>query len=91
MVEKTAVIQNQAGIHVRPSGVIIEEIGDYSGKISAEAHGFSVNLNSVMGLLSLGLVQKDEVKIRVEGPDEEKVAAQVKELFERHYDFPPRQ
>ena len=90
MVEKTAVVQNQAGIHVRPSGVIIEEIGDYSGRISAEAHGFSVDLNSVMGLLSLGLVQKDEVKIRVEGPDEEKTAAKVKELFERHYDFPPR-
>jgi phosphocarrier protein len=90
MVEKTAVVQNQAGIHVRPSGVIIEKIGDFSGWINAEAHGFSVDLNSVMGLLSLGLVQEDEVKIRVEGPDEEKVAAQVKELFERHYDFPQR-
>ncbi len=90
MVEESAVVQNQAGIHVRPSGVIIEEIGSYSGSINAEAHGFSIELNSVMGLLSLGLVQGDEVKITVEGPEEEKVAAQVKELFERHYDFPPR-
>ncbi len=90
MVEETAVVQNQAGIHVRPSGVIIEEIGEYEGNVTAESNGFSVELNSVMGLLSLGLVQGDEVKIKVEGPDEEKVAAQVKELFERHYDFPPR-
>jgi phosphocarrier protein HPr len=90
MVEKTAVVQNQAGIHVRPSGVIIEELRDYSGTITSEAQGFSVELNSVMGLLSLGLVQGDEIKIKVEGPEEEKMAAQVKALFERHYDFPPR-
>lgn len=90
MVEKTAVVQNQAGIHVRPSGIIIEKIGDYEGTVAAESNGFSVELNSVMGLLSLGLVQGDEVTIKVAGPDEAKVAAQVKELFERHYDFPPR-
>ena len=90
MVEETAVVQNQAGIHVRPSGVIIEEIGEYQGTVTAVSNGFSVELNSVMGLLSLGLVQGDEVTIKVEGPDEEKVAAQVKELFERQYDFPPR-
>jgi len=90
MVEETAVVQNQAGIHVRPSGIIIEEIGEYEGTVTAESNGFSVELNSVMGLLSLGLVQGDEVTIKVEGPDEEEVAAQVKELFERHYDFPPR-
>ena len=90
MVEETAVVQNQAGIHVRPSGVIIEEIGDYEGNVIAESNDFSVELNSVMGLLSLGLVQGDVVKIIVKGPDEERVAAQVKELFERNYDFPPR-
>lgn len=90
MVEETAVVQNQAGIHVRPSGMIIEELGDYSGTITAEAQGFSVELNSIMGLLSLGLVQGDKVKLTVEGPDEDRVAAQVKELFERRYDFPPQ-
>lgn len=90
MVEKTAVVQNSAGIHVRPSGVIIEAVNKSPAKISAESNGFNVELNSVMALLSLGLVQGDEVRIRVEGPGEEETAEKMVELFERHFDFPAR-
>jgi len=90
MVEKKAVVRNSAGIHVRPSGVIIETINKSSAKISAEANGFRVELNSVMALLSLGLVQGDEVRIRVKGPGEEVLAKELVELFERHFDYPPR-
>ena len=91
MVEKTAVVKNSAGIHVRPSGVIIEAVKQFSASISAEANGFSVELNSVMSLLSLGLVQGDEVRLRVDGKGEEETADRLVELFERDYDFPPRQ
>jgi phosphotransferase system HPr-like phosphotransfer protein len=49
-----------------------------------------MELNNVMGLLSLGLVQGSEVTLRVEGPDEEQEAETMAELFSRHFDFPPR-
>ncbi len=90
MVEKAAVVKNSAGIHVRPSGVIIEVVKQYSASISAEANGLSVELNSVMSLLSLGLVQGDEVRLRVDGKGEEEIADRLVELFEKDYDFPPR-
>jgi phosphotransferase system HPr (HPr) family protein len=90
MVEKKTEVRNEAGIHVRPSGVILEEAKDYPGSIEVEANGTSMKLNNVMGLLSLGLVQGSEVTIRVEGPDEEKEAEKLAELFSRHFDFPPR-
>jgi phosphocarrier protein len=90
MVEKTAVVRNSAGIHVRPSGVIIEAIKNNPATISVESKGFQVDLDSVMALLSLGLSQGDEVRIRVEGPGEKETAEQLAELFERSFDFPPR-
>jgi len=90
MVEKTAVIKNMAGIHVRPSGVIIGTVKDYPGSIAVEANGFRLQLNSVMGLLSLGLVQNDKVTLKVEGPGEETYIDTLVELFERKYDFPKR-
>ena len=34
MVEKTATIQNAAGIHVRPSGVIMDFVSDYEGSVT---------------------------------------------------------
>lgn len=90
MVKTNAVIKNNAGIHVRPSGVILSEIGDYSGEIIISHNDTSVELNSVMSLLILGLMKDDEIEISVAGTDEENICAKTKELFERIYDFPPR-
>lgn len=91
MIKNKAVIKNNAGIHVRPSGVIIGEIGNYNGKIVLTMNNISVELNSVMSLLTLGMMKDDKVEITVTGKDEEKICTQVKELMERIYDFPPRQ
>jgi phosphocarrier protein HPr len=91
MIKINAIINNNAGIHVRPSGLIISELGDYSGKIILSSNGNSAELNSVMSLLTLGLMKDDEVEIEVTGIDEEKICSKVKELMERIYDFPPRQ
>ena len=91
MTKDKAVIKNNAGIHVRPSGVIIGEIGTYAGKIDLTINNTTVELNSVMSLLTLGLMKDDEVEIFVSGSNEEKVCLQVKELLERIYDFPPRE
>ena len=90
MTKDKAVIKNNAGIHVRPSGVILGEIGTYSGKISLTINNTTVELNSVMSLLTLGMMKGDEVEIEVTGNDEKKICTQVKELMERIYDFPPR-
>ncbi|MCK5198785.1 MAG: HPr family phosphocarrier protein, partial [Spirochaetales bacterium] len=83
-----AIVNNNAGIHVRPSGVIMSEIGAYAGKIVLSIKNNTVEVNSVMSLLTLGLMKGDEVEISVTGSDEEKVCTQVKELMERIYDFP---
>ncbi|MFP4490708.1 MAG: HPr family phosphocarrier protein [Spirochaetaceae bacterium] len=90
MVKKTAVIQNNAGIHVRPSGVIMDFVSDYDGKVTVGTENAKVELNNIMSLLSLGLVKNDTVTIQVEGPDEENTAQALVELFERHFDFPKK-
>ncbi len=91
MTQRSAVIQNKAGIHVRPSGVIMGEISGYGGTISLEADGVSVELTSIMALLSLGLVQGSKVLVRVEGENEEAEAEQIAALLERNFDFPGRE
>jgi len=90
MTKIKAIIKNNAGIHVRPSGVIMSEIMNYSGKIVISTKDTSVEVNSVIALLTLGLMKDDEVEISVSGPDEKEICIKTKELFERIYDFPPR-
>lgn len=85
-----AEIQNFAGIHVRPSGVIIKEAEKYSGKITVKAKDMSIDLNNIMGLIALGLAKGDTVEIEVTGPDEDVYVETLKNLFEQNFDFPPR-
>lgn len=84
-----AIIQNEAGIHCRPTAVIIKTIGQYEGRIEIiNAEGRS-DPRSMLGLMSLCLVKGTAVTIEVEGPDEERWANKLKDLFEFHFDFPP--
>lgn len=87
MVEVQAVIQNEHGIHCRPSAVILNAIGDYAGSIEIRCAGGCCNPRSMLGLLSLGLSCGTAITIHVTGPDEEATARQLKELFETHFDF----
>lgn len=90
MTEVRATIKNRQGIHVRPSGVIINEIENIKSDIILEAKGISMPLMSIMDLLALGLQHDEEVLITVSGEDEKNASEKLKELFEREYDFPPR-
>ena len=90
MVQEEVQVQNFAGIHVRPSGVIIQAVDGYPGKISVEAKGMQTDLSNIMGLIAMGLCQGDTVTISVDGPDEEEMLASLSELFGKNFDFPPR-
>jgi len=89
MITKKAVILNDMGIHVRPSGIIIKETSTYNGKISLKKGDIELDLIGIMDLLALGLVKEDEVIITVSGPDEEVYLSKLVDLFQFRFDFPP--
>ena len=63
----------------------------YPGKILVTAPSGSCTLTSALELIMLGLEQGTEVTIQVSGPDEEAFGKKLVQLFETHFDFPPRQ
>ncbi|WP_319558790.1 HPr family phosphocarrier protein [Marispirochaeta sp.] len=90
MVQAEVTVQNYAGIHVRPSGLIIQAAAGYPGSISVEGTGMVTDLTNVMGLIAMGLCQGDRVRISVDGPNEEEMLSIFTDLFGKNYDFPPR-
>lgn len=91
MIKTSATIRNSAGIHVRPSSVIIEAIKDYPGKIMLKKNKTVIPLATAIDLLSLGLLKGDAVDIEVKGPQEKSMCTTLKGLFETEFDFPPRE
>jgi len=90
MVEAQAVIRNEAGIHCRPSAVIIKEASSYDGHIQVSAPSGKCDLTSTLELIMLGLEKGTKITIQVEGPDEKEFCRRLVELFETRFDFPPQ-
>lgn len=91
MVEVTAIVKNGMGIHCRPSAVIVKETMEYPGEIVVIAESGSCDPRSILNLIALGLGEGTAVTLRVSGEDEEAFARKLVALFERHFDFPPRE
>ncbi len=70
--EKTFLIIAEYGIHARPATRLVNEAMRYEAEILMESMGKTVNLKSIMGVMSLGIYRGENVKIRVNGVDEEK-------------------
>lgn len=90
MITKTATVRNNMGIHVRPTGVIIDAMHESPADIRVTAKGIESSLREHISLLAMGLCRGDTVEITVSGENEEEIADQIVELFEREFDFPPR-
>tara|TARA_A200000113_G_scaffold15728_1_gene14018 strand:+ start:93 stop:365 length:273 start_codon:yes stop_codon:yes gene_type:complete len=88
MTRVEAVIKNEAGIHCRPSAILIRERAGYEGEVRVHSESGSTDLTSALECIMLGLEKGAQVTIEVSGPNEEVFAKNLANLFEREFDFP---
>lgn len=69
--EKSFFITSEYGIHARPATRLVNLAMSFQSDIRLDAMGKSVNLKSIMGLMSLGIYKGEEVRVNAEGPDAE--------------------
>lgn len=71
MVEKTFTITHEAGLHARPATALVNAVNSFTSDVNLEANGRTVNLKSIMGVMSLGISKGVQVKVSAKGSDEE--------------------
>ncbi|MFA9558650.1 phosphocarrier protein HPr [Evansella sp. AB-rgal1] len=81
MAEKNYKITADTGIHARPATQLVNKAGQFESEITLEYKGKSVNLKSIMGVMSLGVAQGAEVTIKAEGPDADQAMAGIDEVM----------
>ncbi|UOQ43665.1 phosphocarrier protein HPr [Halobacillus salinarum] len=83
MAEQTMKITSADGVHARPATALVQVAGRFQSEINLEYNGKSVNMKSIMGVMSLGIPNGAEIKFTAEGSDEqeaiEAVVAKTKE------------
>ena len=81
MVEKQFKIIEASGIHARPATLLVQTASKFDSEINMEYKGKSVNLKSIMGVMSLGIGQGAEISISAEGSDEEEALRSLEEIL----------
>jgi len=59
----------ETGIHARPATMLVQAASKFASDINIEFNGKSVNLKSIMGVMSLGVGQGADVTITADGDD----------------------
>ena len=61
----------EGGTDVRPVALLVQEASKYDSRVYIRMGNKKVNAKSIMGMMSLGLTNGEELEVIAEGEDEE--------------------
>ena len=81
MYTKEATVNNQVGLHARPATFFIQKANEFKSSIWVEKEERRVNAKSLLGVLTLGIVQGTVIQLIADGPDAEEAVEALAELL----------
>lgn len=70
MASKSFKVVADTGIHARPATLLVQAASKFASEVTLTFNGRTVNLKSIMGVMSLGIPQHAEITIAAVGADE---------------------
>ena len=85
MVSSKVTVQNSVGLHARPATFFIQKAHEFKSSIWVEKDERRVNAKSLLGVLSLNLVQGAEISIIADGNDDAEAVKTLVDLIESNF------
>lgn len=82
MLTKTFVIQCAIGLHARPVSILVELAGKFKSSITMKHNNKVVPLNSIIGVMALGVESGESVEVTISGEDQKEAMRRMEEFFE---------
>lgn len=79
--KKSVVIRMQGDFEARPIANLVQIANQYNSQIYLELEGKRVNAKSIMGMMSLALMNGERVVLDAEGEDEEAALAALEKFL----------
>lgn len=73
----------ETGIHARPATLLVQSASKFNSDIQLTYKDKSVNLKSIMGVMSLGVGQGADVTISADGDDEAEAIAALEDTMKK--------
>ena len=81
MTRKTIRIELASGLEARPVAMLVQIASQFESSIYVENEGARFNAKSIMGMMSLGIAEGEQVTIIADGADEENAVADIEQYL----------
>uniref|UniRef100_UPI004055B060 HPr family phosphocarrier protein n=1 Tax=Acetatifactor sp. TaxID=1872090 RepID=UPI004055B060 len=81
MTSKNIQIKLENGLEARPVALLVQEASKYDSIIYIQSDDKKVNAKSIMGMMSLGLDNGDQLTVTAEGTDEQTAVDNIEKFL----------
>lgn len=85
MIETTIPVVNRLGLHARAASKLVRLCAGFASEIRFSSGGQQVDGKSIMGILMLAATQGTELRLEVEGDDEQAAVDAIRALFSDYF------
>ncbi len=85
MIHRDITIINKLGLHARAASKLVNLCSQYTSEVFLERNGNRVNAKSIMGVMMLAASQGSQLRLEVEGEDEQACADALVALIEDRF------
>ncbi|MDO5440508.1 MAG: phosphocarrier protein HPr [Erysipelotrichaceae bacterium] len=81
MKEIKLLVVDPVGLHARPATVAVNAASKFKSDVTLGFNGKTVNMKSIMGVMSLGVPTQSEIVVTCNGEDEDAAIATIQEIL----------
>ncbi len=81
MKQISVLVIDPVGLHARPATVAVNAASKFKSDVKVSFKGRSVNMKSIMGVMSLGIPTQSEITITCEGEDEDAAIVTIEDVL----------
>ena len=81
MLTKSIVVNRPRGLEARPIAELVQVASKYESSVYLEHASRRVNAKSIMGMLSINLLDGQEIAVSAVGPDEKEALEEIRKFL----------
>lgn len=85
MITKKVTVRMKAGLHARPSSMLVKTASGFVSDFMIELQGYRINGKSILGIMMLAAECGTELQLMMDGPDEHEAMDAVVRLFAANF------
>lgn len=84
MIKKEFIVISDSGIHARPATELVIAADQFLSEIKVTANNQTIDMKSIMGLMSLGMYKGQVFTLEIKGKDQKEAMIQLSNLLEEN-------